>query len=342
MELESIMQESIEVMEKDFYNKKFYYSYSSLNKLIWNPQIFYQMYVLGLKEEKMEQHLLQGKLIHLLLLEPEKFDQEFMMIPGSLPTGNAKTVVDRVFRHFTELSRNGDPRTELAEFEGAILDVMIDMNYFQNLKTDQQRLDKIITAETVSYWKFLQAKGNKTLLDQETLKFCQDAVEIIKTNQQVCELIGCNTTEFDNKEVINERSVMIDFPNKTYGLKGIIDNIVINHDTKVIHINDIKTTAKDLKDFPESIEYYSYWLQAVIYVIMICHMYGNLIENGYAYKFHFVVIDRTFQSYAFPVSEKTLNLWLDRFNESIHKAEWHYQNKSYELPYEFAKGLVVL
>lgn len=342
MELESIMQESVEVLEKDFYSKKFYYSYSSLNKLIWNPQIFYQMYVLGLKEERLEQHLLQGKLIHLLLLEPEKFNEEFMVTPGTLPTGNSRIVIDRVFRHYVELARNGDDRTELAQFDGAILDVMRDMNYFQNLKTDQQRLDKIVTPETISYWQFLQTKGNKTLVDPDTLKFCQDAVEIIKMNEQVCNLIGCNVTEFDNKEVINEQDVLIDLPNQVYGLKGIIDNLVIDHDKRTIFINDIKTTSKDLKDFPESIEYYSYWLQAVIYMIMIGQVYADLISSGYQVKFHFVVIDRTFQSYAFPVSEETLNKWLDRFTESIKKAEWHYQNRSYELPYEFAQGLVVL
>jgi hypothetical protein len=219
---------------------------------------------------------------------------------------------------------------------------MADMNYFQNLKTDQQRLDKIITAEAVSYWEFLKTKGNKTLVDPDTLKFCQDAVEIIKTNQQVCSLIGCNVTDFDNKEVINEKNILIDLPNQAYGLKGIIDNLVIDHDNRTIFVNDIKTTSKDLKDFPESIEYYSYWLQAVVYMIMVSQVYAQLLNNGYQVKFHFVVIDRTFQSYAFPVSEKTLNSWLDRFTECIKKAEWHYQNRSYDLPYEFAQGLVVL
>jgi hypothetical protein len=54
------------------------------------------------------------------------------------------------------------------------------------------------------------------------------------------------------------------------------------------------------------------------------------------------VIDKAFQTYAFPVSENTLNSWLDRFNEVIEKAEWHYKNKNYELPYDFANDLVIL
>jgi len=342
MELETIMEESVQILEKDFYSKKFFYSYSSLNKLMWSPQVFYQMYVLGIKEERLDNHLVQGKLIHLLLLEPEKFNKEFMMTPGKLPTDSLRQVVDRVFSHYKELSQNGDDRTELAQFDKAILDVMYDMNYHQSLKTDQQRLDKIITAEAISYWDFLKTKGNKTLIDPDTYKYCKDAVDIIKTNDQICNLIGCNVTEFDNREVINELAVTAEFTNKKYGLKGIIDNIVLDHDKKIIHINDIKTTSKDLKDFPESVEFYSYWLQAIIYIIIVNQVYQNLIGNGYTIKFHFVVIDRTFQSYAFPVSEDSLNDWLEKFQSAVDKAEWHFDNKNYNLPYEFAKGLVVL
>ena len=75
MELENIMEESVKVMENDFYSKKFYFSYSSLNKLLWNPVVFHSMYILGIKEEKVDQHLVQGKIIHALLLEEENFNE---------------------------------------------------------------------------------------------------------------------------------------------------------------------------------------------------------------------------------------------------------------------------
>jgi hypothetical protein len=344
MELEELMQESIEIQEKEFYSKKFYYSYSSLNKLLWNPQVFYQMYVLGLKEEKTDAHLVQGKLIHLLLLEPEKFAENFMLSPTTLPTGNLRLVIDRVYRHHVELSRNGDPREKLEEFDLAILDIMKDMGYHQSLKTDQQRLDKILTTEAHYYWSFLKTKGNKALVDQETYNFCQSAVEIIKTNKQVCNLIGCNAvSDFDNREVMNEVMFNVDLPGKNYGFKGIIDNIVVDHDNKTIYINDIKTTSKDLKDFSESIEYYSYWMQCVMYMIIVGNHFNHLIDQqGYQVKFHFVVIDRAYQTYAFPVTEKTMTKWLDQFGKVIETAEWHYVNRSYDLPYEFAKGLVAL
>lgn len=342
MELEDLMNESIDKLQDDFYSKKFYFSYSSLNKLLWNPIVFHQMYVLGIKEERQDAHLVQGKIIHALLLEPEKFADNFIISPDNLPTGNTKLVIDRVFSHHQELAKNGDERTNLTEFSDAIIDILRDINLHQSLKTDQQRLDKILTGESENYWNFLRSRGSKTLIDQTSYDFCLNAVEIIKTNKELCKLIGCNLTEFDNCQVFNEFQVSCDISNKNFGLKGIVDNLVINHDQKMLYINDIKTTSKDLKDFPESVEFYSYWMQAVIYCTLISVKFQDLIANGYQIKFHFVVIDRNFQTYAFPVKESTIEGWFDRLNLSLQKAEWHYINKNYDLPYDFATKSITL
>lgn len=342
MELEALMEETVIKLQDDFYSKKFNFSYSSLNKLMWNPAVFYQMYVLGNKEERTDTHLVQGKIIHCLLLEEEKFNQEFIVSPGKLPGDSIKVIVDKIYSHHVELAQNGDQRTELQDFDQAILDVMKDMNYHQSLKTDQQRLDKVITADAINYWAFLKTKGTKILIDQETHDYCKNAVDLIKTNKSVCDLIGCSINDFSNIEVNNELPLDIELSNHPFGLKGIIDNLVVDHDKKIIFVNDIKTTSKELKDFPETIEFYSYWMQAAVYVTMVARVYKELIEKGYIIKFHFVVIDRSFQTYAFPVSNLTLNNWANRFFEVLDKAKWHYDNKNYELPYEFAIGSVVL
>jgi hypothetical protein len=343
MELEEIMQESIKLMENDFYSKPFEFSYSSLNKLMWSPQVFYQLYVLGNKEERTESYLVNGKIIHALLLEEAKFYEQFIVSPTNLPTGSVRTVIDRVFAHAQELQANGDQRKEFVDFSDAVLDVLKDINLHQSLKTDQQRIDKMYTPEAMSYWEFIKAKGSRTLIDQETYDFCKTGVDLIKSNKDICSLIGCNVTEFDNKEVYNELPLNCSMIDKSFGLKGVVDNLVIDHDKKIIYINDIKTTSKDLKDFPESIEFYSYWMQAAIYTTMIAVKYMNLIDhNKYEIKFHFVVIDKMYQVYAFPVKQETMTAWFNKLTDVLNKAEWHYSNKDFTLPYEFATGSVTL
>jgi len=342
MELEDLMNDSIENLEKEFYSKRFEFSYSSLNKLMWNPAVFHQLYVLGLKEEKTDAHLVNGKIIHALLLEPEKFLDNFIVSPSNLPTGNTRTVIDRVYSHHVELAKNGDERENLVEFAKAILDILKDMNLHQSLKTDEQRLDKIFTPEAVNYWHFLRSKGDRTLIDEETYNVCGNAAEIIRSNKDVCKLIGCDVNEFENKEVFNEIKLSCNVNMKPFGLKGIVDNLVIDHDQKIVYINDVKTTSKDLKDFPESVEFYSYWMQAAVYASLVVSNYAHLIDSGYNVKFNFVVIDKMYNVYPFPVNQSTLMTWLSRLENVLDKAAWHYTNNNFNLPYEFAQGLVSL
>jgi hypothetical protein len=46
--------------------------------------------------------------------------------------------------------------------------------------------------------------------------------------------------------------------------------------------------------------------------------------------------------YPFNVSENTLQNWFNKLTECLEKANWHYQNKSYDLPYEYALNKITL
>jgi len=37
-----------------------------------------------------------------------------------------------------------------------------------------------------------------------------------------------------------------------------------------------------------------------------------------------------------------MNSWFTRLTDTLEKAHWHYINKSYDLPYDFAVGKVTL
>lgn len=328
--------------EIQFYSKEFQFSYSSISKLMWNPTVFYQMYIMNVREERTDAHLVNGKVIHSLLLEKDVFQENYIVSPANIPTGTLKTVVDRVFNHHSQLE-DAIQRSSLEEYENAVLDVMVDINYYQNLKTDQQRLDKVITDEAKSYFDFLLVKGNKTIIDEVTYDFCLNAVEIIKSNPRILKLIGQDSSMFDNVEVHNEKMlVMPKYKERIFGLKGIVDNLVIDHDEKTIYINDIKTSGKDLKDFKESIEYWNYWLQAAMYQNIVSSVYADLVKDGYKIEFRFIVIDKNYHCYDFYVSLPTMSQWLERFDILMHEIAWHYEENEYSLPYNFHHGLVIL
>ena len=136
----------------NFYNSKFYFSYSSLNKLLFSPKMFYKHYVLREKEESLDSHLVEGRLLHCLLLEPEKFDDYFTIVPGKVPSGNNKQIVHDIFNKYNSEELSGKT---LNDFEDDIIQVLLSMNLHQTLKTDQQRIDKILISDNIDYFNFL-------------------------------------------------------------------------------------------------------------------------------------------------------------------------------------------
>ena len=173
-----------EMLEKEdeFFSRGFMMSYSGLNKLLYSPKLFYLHYVLGQKDDTSDKNMIEGKLIHCLFLNPDDFDKEFVLMATSLPSANPKEVLERLFVHYSELKAMGDPRYLLEHFEHAILDILVDMNLYQALKTDQQRIDKILTDDLRSYWEYMQNCEGKTKVDHAMYDNAKDVVEIIKAS----------------------------------------------------------------------------------------------------------------------------------------------------------------
>lgn len=325
----------------DFYKDYFYFSYSSLNKLLYSPSTFYNWYILQEKEDKIESYLIEGKVIHCLLLDEKSFDNQFIVMPGSIPTATSFKVVNAMYKLWqTETSKNVDKK--LQNYTAEILDWLKEDNTYQKLLDDTKRLDKIITIDNETYFQFLLSSESKDVIDQQTLDRCKEAVDLLKQNTKIKTLLKVNQEADEFTEIYNEKMLKMKFSSLPFGIKGIIDNFVIDHLSKKVYVNDLKTTSKTLSEFSDSVEYYKYWLQAGIYLQLIKTFCLTKGCADYELEFHFIVIDKYNQLYSFPVSDKSLLDWSSRTMDVLNIAKYHYENKNYELPMEFALNQVEL
>ena len=325
-----------------FYQKKFYFSYSGLNKLLYSPAIFYNHYVLNQREDSTDPHLVGGRVLHCLLFEPEKYDDQFMSLPGKLPTDSQRKIIDNIFRIHLGYGNNS---LLLEDYSTDILTQLLTANLYQSLKTDAQRLEKILTDENKEYFEFLKQSLDKTVVDQPTLDGCKASVEILKSNKEVRALLGLDKLEEDDHiEIHNELHIKVDHAQLPFGFHGVLDNVVIDNEAKVIFINDLKTTGKSIQDFPDAVEYYKYWIQAVIYLILATDKFlkDKPDADTWQVQVTFIVIDKYNLVYPFQVSAETMLEWRSNFKTVIQTAVWHYNNKRYDLPYDLAIGNVKL
>ena len=325
-----------------FYKDKFYFSYSSISKLLFSPAAFYNHYVLKQREDVVAPHLVSGRVLHCLLFEPENYENSFISMPGKLPTDSQRKIIDNIFRKYLLIENN---TLTLEDFSEDILTELLTANLYQSLKTDLQRIEKILTEENKNYFIFLINSQNKTIVDEPTLNNCKLGVEALKSNEEVRSLLQLDKSEEDTHiEMYSELPLQVDVDYLPFGFKGILDNIVIDRESKTIFINDLKTTGKPLVDFPESVQYYKYWVQAMVYVKLTYNKFikdlPDLIEwNLY---FTFIVIDKYNQVYPFQVSMETMAIWQQDFEELTDILKYHYENKDFKLPYELAIGNVKL
>ena len=323
----------------NFYKKEFNFSYSSINKLLFSPRMFYNHYVLKQKEDSTDSHLVIGRVLHCLLLEPANFDNQFAVMTSKIPSENNKKIIDNIFRNYLVNQNN---TLTLEDYSKDILTHLLTINLHQSLKTDQQRLDKILTDENNEYFEFLKLSLGKTVIDQTILDNCKISLDVIKANDDVRALLQLDKIQEDDEiEVYNELIVSMSDKNLPFGFKGVLDNVVVDHNLKTIFINDLKTSGKSIQDFPESVDYYKYWIQGTIYVMLASEKFLK-DKQDWNVQLTFIVIDKYNQVYPYQVSSESLNKWKIDFEKIVTQIRWHYDNKQYDLPYDLALGNVKL
>tara|TARA_R100000353_G_scaffold5269_1_gene7463 strand:- start:2066 stop:3058 length:993 start_codon:yes stop_codon:yes gene_type:complete len=326
-----------QIKEDQFYKGGDYkFSYTSMNKLMFSPQLFYKDYILKEREEKTDKHLIEGKLLHLLILEPERLNEDFSIVPTKVPSESLKKVLKLISNHSQE--------KELSDVDdNVILDCLHEVYLYQSLKDTDKRVAKVRTTECEDYYSFMCNSSGKDIIDNDMLLRAMDRVQIIKDNKQVMDLLFHQTTDFelDPIESYNEKYLECALKEYSFGLKGYVDRYIIDHETKQVTIVDIKTTSKSLDKFAETVDYYNYWMQAVIYITLVIKNSEKDISD-YKINFNFVVIDNYDQVYVFDVSDNTLQEWYKGFTKILEEASYHYEQRDYSLPYEFANGNVIL
>lgn len=313
--------------EEEFYSKPFNFSYSSLNRLLFSPFLFYKDYILQDKEIRTDKHLVEGKLVHCLVFQPEKLEELFSIVPGKVPSENVKKILKSL-----TLNTDITVLTDVDNF--VILDSLKEENLYQSLKTDEQRLIKVQTDDHQAYYKFICTTG-KDVIDNDTLEKCKEQADIIKENKKVMKLFDKGKTDFelDTLEIYKEKPLECKLSKYEFGLKGIVDYYNIDHEAKTISIVDLKTTSKTVSDFVDSIEYYNYWLQAAIYTKLVLSTHDDI--KDYKILFTFVVIDKYNQVVPFNVSDVTMRDWAKGMKGILDIAAYHYKERNYSLPYEF-------
>lgn len=311
-------------------------SYSGIKKLADDPVDFYRHYVLNIREDRHDKSTLEGSLTHMLLFNPDDFDKEFAITPATIPSDNPKKILHTLFDYHRQQVK-AEPtwsKYDLLDYSPEILEIMINMNVYQNLKLDSARIEKVNDDKGANYWDYLVLAEGKKIIDTETKEKADYNVEKIKSNAEAMRLMGMIQINFgDRLDVLNEKEYIKINSDLPFGYRGFLDNLVVDHANKEIRINDLKNTSKSLLDFRETIEFYRYWIQVCIYHILIENIYGAKYPE-YTRVFRFIVLDKNGTVGSYRIKDETVAEYMVRFENLVNQLKVHFEKRDFSAPAE--------
>jgi hypothetical protein len=309
-------------LERDFLAGRYHMHYSGGKKILTSPRKFWNEEVLLLGEKDKDSFLQAGKLTHALMLENESFKDKYVVSDIRLPSDNVKSVIDEVFANKVS--------DDLANHQGQVLGVMERIGYYAAMTDMDKKFAKVAGEGGKSYWDHLVKSTGKVLVDPVMFKECQDAAYLINAHPEATRLLIPQQGIY-----FNEMYWEMDHP--LVGLAGTMDNIALDFTDNIVRVNDIKTSSKPLIAFPETVETYKYWLQACFYKRLALNFAESMGMENPRFEFHFIVSDVSNAVYCFPISDPTWDRWEDMFTDFWLRFGFHYNNRSWDVPMEFAK-----
>lgn len=295
-----------------------------------------------------------GSVIHNLILEKDIYK----IADGEKPSGKVGPIIEYAFKMRETLS-----------FREAVIAGCRVNEYYANSLTDA-RINGVIE-KGMAYYEYLQESSdpNSLYLTTAVKEKAIACVNSVKNNKAANELFSKGDDVF-GKECYFEDVIMGDIvitytdsdddlgipSDMTIPIKGKIDSWSIDHDNKIICLNDLKTTSKSILDFPGrnkvsheplrmgntnaivpitefvpgSFQFYRYYRQMAFYKdLLLAYLrtkYDNIDE--YEFKVNIIVVEtlQPHRSQVFCISDKWLRAGDAECKSLFERLIWHKLN----------------
>lgn len=205
-----------------------------------------------------------GSLIHLYILEPEKFK----VADVEKPSDAVCAIVDELFKVLTD--DEFEELGALGEYKSTIGVLVEEFNYQSNWKLET-RINKLIELgeDYFEYLKMVKTSPEIVLTSKEfaTIMACSAS---IKSDPHISKILFPEDVSND-VEILNEEEIYFDF--RGFACKAKIDRLIVNHKKKTFAIVDLKTTSKSINKFNEYFNLYDYGRQFSFYSLAAMQKY---------------------------------------------------------------------
>ena len=288
------------------------------------------------KEEGLKGAFLdKGTMIHMYLLQPKEFWDNYTLETFESPSSAQQKLFAESLANTTELEPN---KAVLSAYKAA---------YSTTNQTDDKILAKGLemASKLKSYIDYLKKPEKKINITGAQLNMLQT----IKNNIDEHKLAGGLMCKQSSGEEHNEFHINWDFPKQYEGInlkcKSLIDRCILDLDKKRIILIDVKTTShlsefeKSMNDFDYLRQLSYYWLAILWYISNEQHIDINSIDESWDLRTYIIGIDTiTYQVRVFQFDEKQVQSRLDTIDNAVKRICWHEVNNLWDQQKEYYEG----
>ncbi len=301
----------------------------------------------GGNEKKQSRALDTGSLFHEWIRNPE----DFVVDEGTKPKPAEASLVEAVFEAGSQAVANGIAYKDLTN--DLVLKVRGDIGYNSNYK-DETVVKKFEECE--AYYEFLAttAKSGQVMLDAvEKVKL--DEMEINLKSHELANRLLFRTEDgvdhFEEEDIYWYESVVIPelsddklVEKRTMRIpcKGKMDDFSLNHDLKLVTLNDVKTTRFHPASYQESFERYFVYRQLAHYFNGIREFCKGRDIDIEGWRWHFnIIVAQTTDLYEVMV-RSVPPIWITRglvqITSLYERFAFHRDTNQWELSLEEARS----
>jgi len=312
---------------------------SSLKDFEIDP-LYFKNKVDGLVKEETASFLELGTKLHMYILEPDEFKQNYIYL--ECPKPRNKNQVD-----FCEMFVNSiTPDINIHD-----LVVEIYKNIYSTKNKSEAKLKEEALKLYKSMGKYIDYLG--ATKDYKEVLTWSDISYLRMAKQKAMEHVMADNMLFDkydpiyedNIETYNEEMIYWEYPDiqiedKPLVLRSTIDRMTIDHDKKIINLIDVKTTSV-LHEFGESFDRLKYYRQLSLYWLAIEYWFADnfpdLDFKTYQKETHIAAVQtpNRFRDFPirwkiFPISETKLEEGSQSLKKALNDIKWHVINDKWE------------
>ena len=269
------------ISENQYRSLKEVLSYSSIKLFDNDRKAFFQQIVMGEpKREKESIAITLGSLVHLLLSEPEAFDEKYVIANYVKPGGQIGELCDELMIRSMKSTVDGIPQDKFEVlFQDAVNVVKYEFDGVTEKAFKKKNLDTIVKMFVTKYNKEGKAVNDdedgvsaemyyqdcmkcigRTVVSMATIESAEKIVTKIKEHPYTADIANLQTTE--DVECFNELPILFELNGVPY--RSMVDKLVVDHQMKTIKLYDWKTTW-DIQQPQFSYLKYGYYLQTAMY-----------------------------------------------------------------------------